>query len=408
MKDRVDAAWMSLGDSSWVEPGDVRHTAKVLLWMRWLVSGACIFLLVYRPAPFPTFTYVTFVVVLLIAVGSSVYTHFLLATGKPILWHRMLALKGLDAVLITTSAVATGGFSHYFQFLLYYPALAMFAVVFTSLRLNLAWVTMVATAYAIVCFQVGDGLDFGAHEDKTLIIRIVVMYVLVVGVNRISSFERIRRRESMEREQSLQRERIEVSQTIHNTVAQTAYMVGLGIDRARKLARESNEDLAASLDATADLQKSVIWELRRPLDGGQVYDGTSLEGMLKSHASTFTTVTSVPAELVVHGVEPALAAEVRRRLFSIAHNALTNAFRHARAGKVEVELNFDSDCVQLSVSDDGAGLPDDYARRGQGFVGMREDAEAVGGRLIVETVGRHGGTTVSCTVPLKTEQGGRL
>ena len=299
LKSRVNVAWNSLWDSSWVESDDVRHTAKVSLWIRWLMTGALVALMVYRPTPLPTTTYVIFFALLLIVMSGSMYLHFLLATGRTILWHRMLALNGLDVVLITITAVNTGGFSHFFPFLLYYPSLALFAVVFTSIHLNLAWVTMVAGSYSIICFLVGDGLDFDAREDKTLFIRVVVMYVVVVVVNRVSSFERTRRRGAMEREQSLQRERIELSQTIHDTVAQTAYMVGLGIDRARKVARETDEDLAATLDATADLQKSVIWELRRPLDGGQLYEGTSLGGMLRSHASTFTTVTSVPAEVVV-------------------------------------------------------------------------------------------------------------
>ena len=35
----------------------------------------------------------------------------------------------------------------------------------------------------------------------------------------------------------------------------------------------------------------------------------------------------------------------------------------------------------MSVSDDGIGLPDDYADRGHGFRNMRTDAERMGGRL---------------------------
>ena len=121
-------------------------------------------------------------------------------------------------------------------------------------------------------------------------------------------------------------------------------------------------------------------------------------GMVSSHATTFTTFTSVRAEVVVRGVEPELATVVRNRLFSIAHNALTNAFRHSRAAMVEVALDFGADSVRLSVSDDGAGLPEDYARLGYGFAGMRVDAEAVGGTLVVERSGVYGGATVTCTV----------
>ena len=47
----------------------------------------------------------------------------------------------------------------------------------------------------------------------------------------------------MERERALQRERIELSQSIHNTMAQSAYMMGLGIDTVREIAGESNKEL---------------------------------------------------------------------------------------------------------------------------------------------------------------------
>ena len=135
------------------------------------------------------------------------------------------------------------------------------------------------------------------------------------------------------------------------------------------------------------------------MDAGQVYEDGSLGALLQSHAATFTTVTSVPAEVVLRGVEPALTTEVRNRLFSIAHNALTNAFRHSRARTVEVELDFGPGSIRLSVSDDGVGLPDDYAERGYGFAGMREDAKAAGGSLIVETGGQRGGTAITCKIP---------
>ena len=74
---------------------------------------------------------------------------------------------------------------------------------------------------------------------------------------------------------------------------------------------------------------------------------------------------------------------MRARLFSIAHNALTNACLHAHPGGVEVGLEFETDRVRLSVSDDGAGLPDDYGERGRGFKGMNADAERLGGSLVV-------------------------
>ena len=75
----------------------------------------------------------------------------------------------------------------------------------------------------------------GAREEKPLFARIVVMYAVVANV--ISRFERTRWRAAVERERALQRERAELSQAIHDTTAQSAYMIGLGIDAAKAAGR---------------------------------------------------------------------------------------------------------------------------------------------------------------------------
>ena len=121
---------------------------------------------------------------------------------------------------------------------------------------------------------------------------------------------------------------------------------------------------------------------------------------LDSHVATFSTITSVSAELTQNGVEPPLSVEVRSLLFSIAHNALANALRHAGPSRVLVALDFGRDELRLSVSDDGVGLPDDYEERGHGFANMRTDAGRLGGRLIVEPRGSVGGASVTCVMPL--------
>ena len=99
------------------------------------------------------------------------------------------------------------------------------------------------------------------------------------------------------------------------------------------------------------------------------------------------------------GVEPLLSIEVKGLLFSIAHNALTNAYLHAEASRVSVYLDFGKAEIRLSVSDGGIGLPNDYATRGHGFENMSRDAERLGGRLIVDRRGAMGGATVTCVLP---------
>ena len=130
------------------------------------------------------------------------------------------------------------------------------------------------------------------------------MYTLAPCLGFITRFERFRCRRSVARERQLHRERIEISQTIHDTTAQTAYLIGLGIHKARKLAGESDEELAATLDATLTLTKSAMWEMRGPIDAGHIVEGRELGRVLWSHCATFKRITGVPAEFSLSGPEP--------------------------------------------------------------------------------------------------------
>ena len=213
------------------------------------------------------------------------------------------------------------------------------------------------------------------------------------------------------RERALQCERVELSQAIHDTAAQSAYMVGLGIDTAIELANapddKGRDELIAKLEAIHALSKSTMWELRHPIDAGPIFEGREFGRVLSSHASTFTTITSIPTEVEQSGREPRLSAVTRGLLFSIAHNAMTNAFRHSRADRVTIALNFEADRLQMSVYDDGIGLPDDYVDRGHGFRNMRRDVERMGGRREVGPGESGRGTSVVSVVPYDANRGGK-
>ena len=375
----------------------VQYAAGVSVWGRWFIWLVTVVQFAYRPGfwYYEGHTEYLFLLVPLATLNGLV--HYQLLTNRSVTWRWLLLLSAMDMVLATVGIILQRGFEG-FLFLAYYPALALFVVVFPSLWLGLAWTTMTAAVYTIVCLTVGLGLDYVAGDEKVLLARLATMYALVLCVSLVVRFERTRRQAALERE--LQRERIELSQAIHDTTAQSAYMIGLGIDAAKQVAGDTNEELTARLDATARLSETAIWQLRHPIDMGRIFDGRELGWTLDSHVATFRSITSVPAELTQNGVEPPLSIEARSLLFTIAHNALTNAFRHAEAGRVLIKLDFGQDELRLSVSDDGVGLPDDYEERGHGFANMRVDAERLGGRLIVEPRGPVGGASVTCVMPL--------
>ena len=389
---------------------DLRYNLRISVWVRWFVLTAWLLQFNYRPN-FADPAYIPTMLLAVSVLALNGYVHYRIRSHRMVTWRWALALGVMDVVMISAGiAISSSGFQNTF-FVLYYPALAMFAVVFTSFRLSFAWVTMVAVVYAALSLVMEPGVDYGIKEEKVLFTRIIVMYAVVAAVNLVSRFERTRRREAVEREGELQRERIELSQTIHDTIAQSAYMIGLGIETAIELAKAQNDEgrdeLIAKLEAVHALSKSTMWELRHPIDAGPIFEGREFGRVLRSHASTFTTITSIPTGVEQSGREPRLPTVTRGLLFAVAHNALTNAFRHSNATKVKMALHFEEERLRMSIADDGIGLPDDYEDRGHGFRNMRNDVERMGGGLKVGPGESGRGTSVTCVVPYDANLGGK-
>jgi PAS domain S-box-containing protein len=92
------------------------------------------------------------------------------------------------------------------------------------------------------------------------------------------------------------------------------------------------------------------------------------------------------------------------QVWRVLQEALTNARRHSRAGRVSVTLGTDGDDLVAEVSDDGQGI-EPGTTPGVGQSSMRERAVAVGGELRIESE-PGGGTRVRLRVPMPNEVGG--
>ena len=395
------ALWISDQTPDCEDIHGLRYVATIAVRAHWCILPVLIFELLYQPYYLyvGVARFVPFPLLLLALVGFNGYLHYRLLKARPVTWRMLVALCLLDVVLVSATLALSEGFNHSFIHLFYYPALAGLAALFTSFRATMAWVTMASVIYLTISLFVGEGIDTESRDEKALLARIAIMYLVVAAVNLATGFERSRWRESVEREQALQRERVDLSRAIHDTAAQSAYMIGLGIDTAREQVGQASPEASATLQEASRLSRSLIWELRQPINMGGIFEGGELNRALRSHAASFTNVTSVPAEVTQRGVEPPLSMEVKSLLFSIAHNALTNAYRHAEASNVSIFLEFTEYHSRLSVSDDGIGLPDDYRERGKGFANMNNVSEQLGGCLVVENKGDSGGATVTCVIP---------
>ena len=95
--------------------------------------------------------------------------------------------------------------------------------------------------------------------------------------------------------------------------------------------------------------------------------------------------TGLDVRVETEGAARELPPEVDLAALRITQEALTNVTRHAGASHALVRLSYEPDQLVVEVVDDGRGAPGGEAAAtaagGNGIVGMRERATALGGGL---------------------------
>ena len=228
-------------------PEELLHAARVLLWVRWFGLTAA-FLEIHYRVEYGSLSHVLNTFYCLGFMAANGYVQYLIRSRGTVKPAWLLGLSALDLAAISFSVSLSGGFNSPY-FVLYYFAVAVFAYVFTSPRLVLPWTTLAAVIYSALSVAVEPGLDIAGKEEQHLFYRVVALYAVSAAVGIIAGLERESRRRGLERERELHRQRIEISQTIHDTTAQWAYMIGLGVEGAMELADESQEALKGQAPA---------------------------------------------------------------------------------------------------------------------------------------------------------------
>jgi signal transduction histidine kinase/ligand-binding sensor domain-containing protein len=178
-----------------------------------------------------------------------------------------------------------------------------------------------------------------------------------------------------------------VSELLPNCPVEAKEQLGKAMDRAAQAiteGRDAVQGLRTSTVQTNDLAQSIN-TLGEELAGGPGNHG-------------------VPAfRVTIEGESRDLHPILRDEVYRIAAEALRNAFRHAAATHIEVEIRYDHQQFRLRVRDDGKGMdPSVLSRQSPeghyGLPGMRERASLIGGTLEVwSEIGA--GTEVELSVP---------
>jgi two-component system, NarL family, sensor histidine kinase UhpB len=194
----------------------------------------------------------------------------------------------------------------------------------------------------------------------------------------------------------------ELARELHDSVAQILTLMVVDMENF-KLDQAGQHQVVEKVDSLQESTRAVLHNLRQVLYDLREEPSTEngFVQQVRTLLTRFEGSTGIRSMLKVSSEWPTrLSAATAHNLFRIVEEALNNVRMHSGAGRVDVMLVANGDGVELTVQDDGRGLPpgDGGRRQGMGMMGMRERAVLLGGELDVSSNGS-GGTTVKAVVP---------
>jgi signal transduction histidine kinase len=206
-------------------------------------------------------------------------------------------------------------------------------------------------------------------------------------------------------------ERTRIARELHDTLLQSFHAVLLRFQTVSRLLPERPADAKVRLDSAIAQADDAITEGRDAVQALREFtcQGTDLAQAISAVgeglANDAPDHRPVAFHVSVEGEPRPLHPVLRDDIYKIAVEAMRNAFRHANAQRVAVEIGYDDETFRLHVRDDGKGFdPADLSQPGRmrqfGMRGMRERATALGGKLDLRSEGA--GTEIDLSVPAGT------
>ena len=191
-------------------------------------------------------------------------------------------------------------------------------------------------------------------------------------------------------------ERTRIAQEIHDSLGHTLTSLNIQLEVARKFVDRDQRKSHEALELAKQLASQSLTDVRTAIQSIRQPDfdlKESINTLAKQmkQSQTLEILLDISAENIPKAIG--------YQLFRIVQECLTNIMKHAEASEVRIDLQFDSKKIQLNVSDNGKGLPENLKSQGFGIRGMQERVESMHGNLDIQSSPGNG-TKLQVTIPL--------
>jgi two-component system sensor histidine kinase DegS len=199
-----------------------------------------------------------------------------------------------------------------------------------------------------------------------------------------------------------ERERQLLGFEIHDGVVQDLAAAAMLLEGAVREASFASSEARENYETGLRLLREGIAVARRLIGGTSAvsFDEQPLVPAIERLIEKFRSDHRLPVGFVRPNRDWRLPSVMQHLLLRVVHEALYNAWKHARASEVEVELRERDERLELTIRDNGAGFDPARAAAGRfGLEGMRERARLLNADLLFDTAPEHG-TRIIIRLPL--------
>jgi signal transduction histidine kinase len=179
-------------------------------------------------------------------------------------------------------------------------------------------------------------------------------------------------------------ERRRLRRDLHDGIGPALAGLTLKTETARALLPPGSDGASRQLHALGEEIRRTVVDVRRLVEGLRppALDELGLTDACAQAVERLTAGANLAVGVLASDDLPALPAAVEVAAYRIVVEAVTNIVRHARARSCRVSMALTSAALNVTVTDDGMGLPAEDGH-GHGLAIMRERAEELGGTVTV-------------------------
>ncbi len=261
-------------------------------------------------------------------------------------------------------------------------------------------------------------MDNLSREVNIIIVSCIFLIIVAVGiiilvliyqkkqlqfVQEKKQFKIILEKEILEAQLEIQEQTLKnISQEIHDNIGQTLSLAKLNLNTINM---DQSTHIEEKIYTSKELVSKAILDLRS-LSKTLNTDSVLAAGLLKAIEFELTVLDKAgvyKTDLKITGTPVIAHPQKELIIFRIFQEALNNIIKHSKAESIHIEVDFNLDILNLTISDDGNGFVPDFdnndMKSGSGLKNMRNRAELIGGSFEIESKSARG-TIIKLKVPI--------